>query len=647
MPSAAVASNERTQEEISLEVREDPLGWFEEFSFISDEETRKPIRPRPNILQQRMMEHYRRCQQDGKPCRMVTLKYRRAGASTASEALVYVHAQNHNARIGVIGTNYQASSNMLEMLSYIGEHDEFPGWTGKPAKADMKTVAWQDWYDGSDNVPWTDRVDKIIATKVVWSHGSVVELYTANNPESARSAGLNGYHATEVGRWKTGGVIDAVETLMSMRNTLPKTGFHLAIEESTADGASGPFHDTCRKARYPEYAKWPEMHKSCWPLNDSEYGRDLQFVFIFAAWFEDSRHRDTLTPEQARKVEQSLDAEQWYYGEKELIAKYSQPGPNGIRLGSEVDATIWEQLAWRRGIIQHVCTRRGLDEFAQEYPANPLEAFRASGAPVFSQEGIMALDEAMRHAKKPECGVIDMLPSRGASFRWTPEAEAVLQVWEDAIPGCRYLISVDPTKDAEIVKGTGERDRNAILVIRDGYQRSTASGGKWFPTKVVARVKPPNAWGDAPLSRIIAQLAAVYGGAIIVVESNLGSGLITRLRDEYHCNLYCRESWDLVRQRFASAYGWDTNEATRRQCISVLQEAINEQTIEVLCPNIIAELRTFVYSSKGKAEAASGSHDDDVLSLSIGLACMSHASTFTQRAAVTVVAPDELSWKEF
>ena len=40
------------------------------------------------------------------------------------------------------------------------------------------------------------------------------------------------------------------------------------------------------------------------------------------------------------------------FGEKELIARYAQPGPMGMRLGGEVAATMWEQLAWRRGIIK-------------------------------------------------------------------------------------------------------------------------------------------------------------------------------------------------------------------------------------------------------------------------------------------------------
>ena len=629
-----------TDEEL-LEIRGDPGLWFQGFGRFRDEQTRLPMRGRANVLQRRMFEHYRRCQKEGKPCRMVVLKYRRAGSSTGSQALIYTHAQNYHARLGVIGTEYKASANMLEMLAFFGKHDDFPGWfAGRNPQGNAGRAA-REMCEAS----WEERIEKALAAKIAWSHGSSVELYTATNPESARSAGLNGFHATEVGRWPSGGQWDAVETLTSMRNALPKAGFHLAIEESTANGAQGAFYDTCRKARWPEYADWPQMHQSCWPLAESEYGRDLQFVFIFAAWFEDERHFERSTPERARRVEETLDAEAWYLGEKELIARYGQPGPMGMRLGGEVVATVWEQLAWRRGIIRNVCTRRGLDEFAQEYPSNPLEAFRASGAPVFDREGIMALDAALRAAMenriwKMENGVIES----AFRFRETSEAESQIQRWEEPIPGCRYIVAVDPTKSAEIVKGTGERDRNSVLVLRDGFSDAQ---GRWRMAKLVARVRPPNQWEDAPLARLVAALAGHYGGAKIVVESNLGTGLITRLRDEHRCDLYGREHFDAVKQRDCTTYGWNTDFGTRRQAVSTLQEYIREQRVEILCPNAIAELKTFVYNSRGRAEAAAGAHDDDVLALAIGLACLPHATAHPVPPPLVNTKPvDDHLWSE-
>lgn len=651
-----------------LAIRDDPKRWFQGFGRYCDEQTRQPVLGRANVLQRRMFEHYRRCRLANKPCRMAVLKYRRAGSSTGSSALLYTHAHNYNARLGVVGTDYKASSNMLDMLKHFGEHDDFPGWSAKSVAGETKKVSWQDFHAGQnlESVPFEDRLDKMIATKIQWTHGSAVELYTASNPESARSAGLSGYLATECGRWQTGGQLDASETLTSMRNTLPKAGFHVAIEESTANGAQGAFHDTCRRARWPEYAAWVEQFRSCWPLDESEYGRDLQFVFIFAAWFEDERHveRDTeqevlaadpsLTPDQARseanrrnaaraqRVKDSLDADPRYFGEKELIALYGQDGPRGQRLGGEVDATVWEQLAWRRGIIANVCTRRGLDEFKQEYPSNPLEAFRASGSPVFDVDGVLALDEMLRANPRAEFGNLD--PQRDGSVAWrrTNEREAMFQRWEQPIEGCRYLIAVDTKENSEIIKGTGELDRNSVQVLRDAYRDVH---DVWHDVKVVARIVAPNQFDDAPLARLIAPLAKYYGDCIVVVENNKGIGLITRLRDEHQCRLYCSEHWDKVKQSPFSTYGWHTDEGSRRQMVSTGQEYIREQKIEVLDAHIIAELKTFVFNTKGKAEAASGAHDDDVMALLMGLCCLHAATTYPKRAAVSARAPDEHAWK--
>ena len=96
-----------------VRIREDPILWFERFGRFCDEQTRSPARGPANVLQRRMFEHYRRCRTEGKPCRMAVLKYRRAGSSTGSEALIYLHAHNYRARLGVIGTDYKASANML------------------------------------------------------------------------------------------------------------------------------------------------------------------------------------------------------------------------------------------------------------------------------------------------------------------------------------------------------------------------------------------------------------------------------------------------------------------------------------------------------------------------------------------------------
>src|SRR5262249_12151110 len=112
-----------------------------------------------------------------------------------------------------------------------------------------------------------------------------------------------------------------------------------------------------------------------------------------------------------------------------------------------------------------------------------------------------------------------------------------------------------------------------------------------------------------------------------------GLALITRLRDEHDCRLYCSEHWDAMRQATAKTYGWRTDEGSRRQMVSTGQEYIRDQRLGHLHPHTIAELQYLLFETHGKATAASGAHDDDVLALLMGLCCLHQATPYPKRRA--------------
>lgn len=628
-------------------IRESPLKWFHRHGFYRDEETRQPRRGCANVLQRRMFEHYRRCQEELKPCRMVVLKYRRAGCSTAGEALVYLHAQNYRARLGVIGTDYKASSNMLEMLKFYGEHDDFPGWAPPKVEAQSK-VPWQEWNEGQalDTVPWEERIERQIATRIDFGHDSKVELYTSKNPESARSAGLNGYHATESARWALGGEQDAGDTLTAMRNTLPKRGFHVALEESTANGAQGAFYETCKSARWPDYDDWWKQWQTGWSLTAAEYGSDLQFVFIFAAWYEDERHvtAEPLDPAQQRKIESTLDED-----ERQLIARFGQPGPQGMRLGSEVDATVWDQLAWRRGIIKTVCTKGGAEEFKVEYPSSPQEAFRSSGYPALDVEGVLAIEQ-MARSTQPSYGALTMQQD-GRTVAWStlPEGQCTLHRWEEPIipaigsrAGCRYLVTCDPMSGADAVTGEGNKDSHACFVLRDAY---TDHRGQYWPVKVVARIRPPYQVDSDVVAKELYHLSLYYGGATIVVEANCGSAILKLLSDTYRANVWQREETNMVTQRTTKHLGWWTSEPSKRDIVATLQRYVREQMLDCCCRHAAGEMMTLIRDPKGRVHASGSNHDDDPISLAIGLECLHAAHEYPVPSRVTQEDRNALEWR--
>lgn len=613
-----------------LEIREDPRLWWECHARVKDLVTQEPIRSSVKPLQRRGFAHYRACQDAGVPCRQIWLKGRRAGGSDGCSALVYLHAMNYTARIGQLGTNYRTAHNMLDKVKFFGQHDDFPGWGVKSGpKVEQSKVTAADFYgDELSTVPWGERTEKVINSKIVWPHGSSVELYTAQNPESARSAGLQCFHWTEFFRAPKGGATDGGETLNAMIKTVPKRGFTFIGLEGTAEGAIGSGYELAKSARWPEEQDFWQQWELLWPQNVAEIGKELQFVLIFAAWYEDSENTMQCTPTEETKIRETLTEK-----EKQIIARYEQQdGPIGPRLGREVNTTVWNQLKWRRATIEHECKQGGEDEFAQEYPGDPHEAFRASGAAALDRAGLAVLEEMARdttEANAPCYGQLSLYDNRIVTWATTAQDQAMFTRWEKPVErvsqldrGCKYLISVDSMSGAEQVTGTGIKDRHSVLVIRDAYMDHR---GHFFPVKVVARVKPPNQWENEALARQIYLLSLYYGGATIVVEANAGAAILKSLAHDYSANVFQREETDMITQRTLKKLGWMTTDPTRRIIIATLQKYVREMLFECRCPHIIGELLTLIIDIKGKVRAGGSSHDDDAMALAIGIECL-HAA---------------------
>jgi hypothetical protein len=632
-----------------LAIRRSPEKWFHRFGRVKDLVTQASIISRVKPLQRRGFAHYAKCQAENVPCRQIWLKGRRAGGSDGCSALVYLHAMNYTARIGQLGTNYRTAHNMLDKVKHFGQHDDFPGWGVKSGpKVERAKVTAEDYYgEELSTVPWSERTEKVIDSKIVWPHGSSVELYTAQNPESARSAGLQCFHWTEFFRAPKGGATDGGETLNAMIKTVPKRGFTFIGLEGTAEGAIGAGYELAKSARWPEDAEWWKPWEIVWPQNIAEIGPELQFVLIFAAWYEDWENTLECTPAEEAKIRETLSDK-----EKQLIERYQQDGPKGPRLGGEVDTTVWNQLKWRRATIEHECKQGGEEEFAQEYPSDPEEAFRASGSPALDRDGLMVLESMARDkSRPPDCGQLTRQNSGAVTFGATERDQATIIRWEEPIipatpddRGGRYLVACDPMSGADQVTGNnGEKDRHAIFALRDAY---TDHRGTYHPLKVVARIKPPCQWESEVLARQIYLLSLYYGGASIVVEaSSSGVAILKSLSADYSANVWQREELDMVSQRTLKKLGWQQSEPARRIIVATLQKYVREQMFELRCMHAVGELLTLIINNKGKAIASGSNKDDDCIALAIGLETIHAAHAYPAPQPIRRVDPNIGIWK--
>ena len=128
-------------EQLENLIRIDPEVWFSTFGVIRDKRG-KDIKPVANTLQKRMFAHYRKCQLEDRPCKMIILKPRQKGASTCAQALTYHHMRKHENLAGsLMGDISGTSDKVFEIYRRYAESDHFPWTEGQGSVADGGSLA--------------------------------------------------------------------------------------------------------------------------------------------------------------------------------------------------------------------------------------------------------------------------------------------------------------------------------------------------------------------------------------------------------------------------------------------------------------------------------------------------------------------------
>ena len=226
----------KEQDQLADLIRIDPEAWFTTFGVIKDKRG-KDIKPEANTLQKRMFEHYRKCQIDDVPCKMIILKPRQKGASTCAQALTYHHMRKHDNLSGsLMGDIAGTSDKVFEIYRRYAENDVFP---------------WDE--TGTNLQNGGNLVDEIRLN----SH-SVYGKETAGSKNAGRSGTIQVGNMTEVAFWTMQGERDPA--LGYLQSLYDGDNVSLVVADSTPNGPAGWFYRT-----------W---------VQDNEWAK------IFAAWFE-------------------------------------------------------------------------------------------------------------------------------------------------------------------------------------------------------------------------------------------------------------------------------------------------------------------------------------------------------------------------
>lgn len=544
------------------------------------------ITPVPNILQLRMSEAYETLRALGIKVRIICVKPRQVGCSSFAGHIGYHHGQ----RYSIEGIT----------ISDVDEHSE--ELLGK-----LKD------YAKVDTFPWGNSVVKDPAQSISWSNGTKWAMDTAQNPNAGVGGTRQFGHFSEVSKWPQTKTRNDRKTMSAVLPSLSGQD-SVAIAESTPEGAFGW-----------QYGTWQEA----WWLEDflkayeGGYRPDEVWIKVFAGWWE--------FPEHARK-EMVSDGE---------VAQIRNSLTDHEKKEIELYDLSWEQLAWRRDTIKGVC---GGDEkvFAYYYPSDDVSCWLASGLPRFDMQ---ILTQMERRAKgvSPETGELVIQHDDSVAFIRSRDGSGDILVWEPPKPNLRYLVTIDPAGD--ISQSTGaDPDRHSVSVWRQGYQDTLLN--RWRPAMKVARVRPPLYSDGDVVAEFGVKLSRYYGRCIVVLETNYGTDIL-RLLKISGLPLYKRTKLSNKTKETIEQYGFKMDDREERNAIiEGFAAAIRTEEIEVLCVHSIGEYKTFISrTDKGRAEAAGGCHDDDVLADAIAWEAMTNATEYRQHVARHQDPPDRDSWR--
>lgn len=519
------------------------------------------IRFSPNPMQKEVLDYIIDCKKRRVPCRIIILKARQEGMSTAIESYIYFDtATNKHVGSKIVSHDDESASKIATMFKRFYDNSSA---MFKPMKK----------YGTKDG-------DMTFANpKLKLKPGdhpglqSAISTASARNTSVGRGDTLRNVHGSEVAFWPDGAQL--VAGLLQAVPMLPDTFVAL---ESTANGMGGYFYDEWQVAKSGESA----------------------FRAFFFGWQDN--------PE------------------------YSIPAPGPMELNDEeqkLKATYHlsdAQLNWRREKMKEFKNDPKL--FRQEYPANDIEAFIASGRPVFDLELLVQMET---HCFEGEHGWLHEVKegARKGAYEWRHEDYEAFQVWEHPV---RDDLASKTTKHDYVIAGdVAEGLEHGDYSVLDVKDKTTG--------RTVARWRghcDPDVLGHYAYA-----IGRYYNTALIAIEiNNHGLTTVQVLKDLQYERLYRRRSKFTERlEDTTSDLGWQTNITTKRLMIDTLVEAVRDGSYHDPDKYAIREMMTYVRDDNGRTNAQIGCYDDRVMAAAIALQALNYQHAQPKSLVKSYVPP--------
>lgn len=503
----------------------------------------------------------------GRPVRFIILKARQMGISTLIEALGYWWTTTHkNIKAVIIAHEAEASSNLYDMFK---RYFDFSHPTFQPTRKynNKKELV----FDVEDDVKkqYQDQGKEPPGLR------SSIKTMVAKEGKG-RSATIHFFHGSEVAFWEA-----KADVVSSAVQAIPMTANTFGFLESTANGVGGYFYDEWQFAKKGESAFKP----------------------LFFPWHQHDEY-ELQAPEGGLA----------YYDEEEteLLKIFRE---------RNYPKDSWDRkICWRREKKKEF--RSDPKKFYQEYPKDDMEAFLASGRPVFDTGMLVrmenrAIDYAKTHDNWPLFGAVVPNPDSSSKQRFVFQQVPRQIEGEDPTPlkiffmpeeGKRYGIGVDVSEGKLNTDSAKKENDYSVVDVMDLDALVT-----------VARWRghiDPDMLGD-----VVYALGTFYNNALVGVEvNNHGLTTVQSLRNKFYRNLYMRENNEEYQfQERTAAMGWQTNRKTKPKIVNNLAAAIRDDDIIDLDIVFIRECMTYIRDDQGFTNAQEGMFDDTVMAKAICL----------------------------
>ena len=544
-----------------------------------------PFKLRPaQIKLTKTFESYRK---RGKPIRVILLKCRQWGGSTLTQIYMawiqVMWMKSWNSII--VGHQGDSAAEVKDM--YVKLITQLPDFLLYEPGKDYDESQPKIKGGGTNNLSF------------IPSRNCKIKTATAINPEGARGGDSAMAHCTEVAFWPQTEQRDPQKQIKSSCSGILMKPMTMIVYESTPNGANF-FKDEWDRANAVD-----------------DYGnRTSAFAPIFVAWWEIESYRmqpDNLLEWACTLLSRKEDKRnKWDY----LFHLWV--------IGATLEGIYWYS--------HKMAEYKDIQDMQQEYPSDPIEAFKYSGTAEFD---IYKIEQQRKFLRKAlfQGDIYGDAPKGEAAMKklhLVPETAGALKIW--AMPDTilrlknRYFVSVDiggkyKTSDYSCITVLDRAD----MMGEDGALNEDAG-----PT-VVAEW-----WGhtDPDLLAIkCAQIASFYNDALLIVENNTAysklnnadtdnvSELFFPVLVPLYDNLYShnRSELDKHSNHAEVKWGFNTNRSTKVSIIKYMGQCVRDVLWIEREKGMLDELSWYMKYPNGKYGAIPGKHDDRVMSRAIGL----------------------------